>query len=90
MSASPTSGYSPLTVSLGGSISGGNGQYSYEWVFGDGNTQSGSTTSTYISTSHTYSSYGTYYAELEVWSSGGNQFADQQVTITVSPPPLSV
>ncbi|WP_310462794.1 PKD domain-containing protein [Sphaerotilus sp.] len=80
ISATPTSGTVPLTVSFsgagssdpGGSIAGWN------WTFGDG------TSATGVTTSHVYSTAGTYTAQLLVTDNGGLS-ATSAVTVTVGP-----
>ena len=80
ISANPTSGSSPLTVSLDGSGSSDNDGniVSYVWDFGDGNSANGATTS------HTYTQYGTYAASLTVTDDVGATNSTN-VIITVSP-----
>jgi PKD repeat protein len=80
VSATPTSGTAPLTVSFNGS-----GSYdadgsiaSYQWNFGDGTTGSGATAS------HTYSAAGTYTATLTVTDNRGAT-ASKSVVIAVQP-----
>jgi len=80
ISASPTSGTAPLTVSFSGASSTDNvGIVSYYWSFGDGTASSG------ITAAHTYRAYGTYTATLTVRDAAGNPDSDS-LTITVSPP----
>lgn len=85
ISATPTSGTVPLTVSFSGagssdpdgSIAG------WSWTFGDG------TSATGVTTSHVYSTAGTYTAQLQVTDNGGLT-ATRAVTITVGPAPVTM
>jgi len=76
ISAVPTSGIVPLTVSFnGGSSFDADGSIvSYLWNFGDGTTASG------ITTGHTYPSPGNYLARLTVTD---NQGASNSTTVTI-------
>jgi PKD repeat protein len=76
IAAAPTSGTVPLTVSFNGrSSSDPDGSIvSYLWNFGDGTTATGTTTS------HTYSSAGSYVARLTVTD---NQGASSSTTVTL-------
>jgi PKD repeat protein len=76
ISAVPTSGIVPLTVSFnGGSTFDADGSIvSYLWNFGDGTTASG------ITTDHTYFSPGNYLARLTVTD---NQGASNSTTVTI-------
>ena len=80
--ASPLSGNVPLTVSFTVTVSGGSTPYTYSWTFGDGGT------STLESPRHTYSSPGTYVAQVVVTDSLGTTAPDT-VTITATIQPLS-
>ncbi|HVP10078.1 MAG TPA: glycoside hydrolase family 44 protein, partial [Phycisphaerae bacterium] len=79
ISAIPTSGTAPLTVSFSGTGSSDpDGSIaSYAWAFGDGATATGATAS------HTYQTAGTYTAKLTVTDNGGAT-ASTTVTITVA------
>jgi len=82
MSATPTQGNAPLSVSFDGSASydpDGN-IILYEWDFGDGNTASGQAL---LTTDHTYQNPGTYTATLTV-KDNDNATSSANVTITVS------
>ncbi len=86
-SATPTAGYSPLSVnfSSAGSVDPNGGALTYLWTFGDGGT------STSANPSHTYTSGGvtTFTATLTVSDSGGQTSTDR-VAITVgSQPPTA-
>jgi PKD repeat protein len=77
ISASPTSGTAPLTVSFTSYVSGGTGSYSYFWTFGDGGT------STSANTTHTYNTPGTYTVQLTV-KSGFQTAYSNTITIHVT------
>ncbi len=82
ISANPTSGTAPLTVSFSGSGSSDpdGDALTYSWNFGDGQTGNG------LSTSHAYTVAGTYTAVLTVTDGRGGS-ATASSTITVSGPP---
>jgi PKD repeat protein len=82
ISATPTSGTAPLTVTFSGSgSSDSDGSInSYSWVFGDGASASG------VNVTHTYSTAGSYAAKLTVTDNRGAT-ASSTATITVSPDP---
>ena len=81
ISATPTSGTSPLTVSFNGGSSTDNiGIVSHSWSFGDG------TTGTGITTTHAYAA-GTYTATLTVRDAAGNTGINS-LTVTVSVAPV--
>jgi PKD repeat protein len=82
-SANVTSGTVPLAVGFSSSPTGGSGAYSYHWTFGDGGT------STKNDPSHTYSSAGTYAANVTVTDSKGHT-AGATVAISAGPAPLAV
>ena len=65
ISANPTSGEEPLTVAFDGSGSSPSGSITYFWDFDDGESATGSTTS------HAYTSNGTYTASLTVTDNNG-------------------
>jgi PKD repeat protein len=79
LSANPTSGTVPFTVSFSGAgSSDADGSIaSYAWMFGDGSNAAG------VSTSHTYTTAGTYSAMLKVTDNGGAT-ATKSVTISAS------
>ena len=67
MSASPVSGYAPLTVTFDGtsSYSSGGSIFAYNWDFGDGTSGVGA------SVTHTYANYGIFTASLSVTDNHG-------------------
>lgn len=77
LSATPTSGSAPLTVSFTGSASGGLGGYSYQLRFGDG------TSTPAASAAHTYTSAGDFWAVLTV-TDGQAHTAKDSVRISVA------
>jgi glucose/arabinose dehydrogenase len=84
-SATPTSGYSPLTVSFSsdGTLNPAGGPLTYAWDFGDGNA------STTPDPAHTYVTAGvaTFAARLTVTATGGlSSSATVDVTVGSQPP----
>jgi len=79
ISATPTTGSAPLTVSFdgGGSIDSDGSITSYAWSFGDGGTTTGK------SATHTYATAGTYTATLQVTDNLGAT-GTASVTIAVN------
>ena len=75
--ASPASGDAPLSVTFGGSATGGTSPYTYAWAFGDGGT------STAQNPTHNYTAAGTYTATLTVTDSAAATDADTK-TISVT------
>ncbi len=82
-SASLTSGTAPLNVIFTTTPNGGNGTYSYLWNFGDGST------STVQNPTHTYSTSGTFAAQVNVTSAGSTGSSNIQIT-TTSLQPITV
>jgi glucose/arabinose dehydrogenase/predicted phage tail protein len=84
-SASPTEGYSPLTVAFSsvGSTDTGGGTLGYLWAFGDG------TTSTSANPNHTYTANSVtwYTAQLTVTNSAGGTATDVVDVVVGSVPP---
>jgi len=80
LTATPISGTVPLTVNLSASGSSDPDGHivAYQWTFGD------STSGTGAGVSHTYTSVGTFTAQLEVTDNDGLS-ATKDVTITVNP-----
>ncbi len=85
ISASPMSGSAPLAVSFDGSASydPDGSIVSYAWDFGDGATA----TTAAATTSHAYTSGGTFQARLTVTDNSGRTAASPPATITVIGPP---
>ncbi len=83
--ATPSSGTVPLTVSFDASASSDPDGVitSYIWDYGDGNTSSG------VSSAHTYTSTGTFNAQLTVTDNRGSSTSNSTtitVTTSTSPP----
>lgn len=80
LSAAPTQGQAPLTVdfSAAGSSDPDGSIAAYTWIFGDGSSGSGATAS------HTYTSPGSYTAQLRVTDNSG-MTTTRSTTITVDP-----
>jgi cellulose 1,4-beta-cellobiosidase len=81
LSASPTSGTSPLTVNFDASSSSGpdGSILTYEWSFGDGGTGAGETIS------HTYRQPGVYTAQLTAIDANGNMDSTScEITVTAA------
>jgi PKD repeat protein len=76
----PTSGSKPLTVDFNAAVSGGDGNYSYLWYFGDG------ATSTLANPTHVYSTAGTYFAYVVVNDTASHNATSNQVVISVYDP----
>lgn len=83
MSATSSSGTAPLTVTFDGSASSDLGGFitAWTWAFGDGGVGSG------VSTTHVYSTPGTYTATLTV-TDNGNLSNTTSASIVVSAPAL--
>ena len=77
VTANPTTGFVPLTVSFSATPSDGLSPFTYSWTFGDGGTGAGS------STSHAYSSPGSYDVQVIVTDARGRSASDS-VTIDVA------
>lgn len=90
LSATPTSGYAPLSVTLDASAShpplNGGEINGYTFNFGDG---SEAVTQSTPTVTHTYSSAGTYQADVTVSDTGGGTATSSNVTITVNAPAQS-
>lgn len=69
--AEPEDGKPPLSVQLKADISGGSGQRTIKWDFGDG-----SPTSSEVNPTHVYDKAGTYRASVEVGDSTGDSDSD--------------
>lgn len=81
LTATPVTGTAPLVVnfSSAGSADADGTISAIDWTFGDGTSASGATAS------HTYSTAGSYTAQLRVTDNAGLS-ATRSVTITVNPP----
>ena len=79
VTANPNSGQAPLYVSFNGQVTGPARGYSVSWVFGDGDTGSGS------SLGHTYDSTGSYTATATV-TDGLGRTASDSVSVSVTAP----
>jgi glucose/arabinose dehydrogenase len=81
LTASPTTGLAPLTVTFdgSGSVDPEGGPLTYQWNFGDGDSQSTSS----ATIQHQYASNGTYTASLVVRDQTGLLSDPDAVTITV-------
>ena len=69
--AEPDEGAPPLSVQLKADISGGVGERTVKWDFGDGSPPSGE-----VNPTHTYEKAGTYRASVEVSDSSGDSDSD--------------
>lgn len=85
ISATPTSGTVPLSVSFSGAGSSDpdGSIVGWDWTFGDG------TSATGVTTSHVYGTVGTYTAQLRVTDNGGLS-ATRAVTVTVGAAPVAM
>ncbi|MGV8150720.1 MAG: PKD domain-containing protein [Candidatus Woesearchaeota archaeon] len=82
----PQSGYIPLETTLAVDAIGGSGTYtSYQWMFGDYETQ----TTTYNSIMHTYESQGIYIPQVRVTDNLGNAGIISCPIITVLYTPIT-
>lgn len=78
-SATPVSGYAPLSTTFTSVVSGGTTPYTYAWTFGDGGT------STLANPQHSYTSTGTYTVNLLVNDTASHsQTVQKSAYITVS------
>jgi len=85
-SATPTSGYAPLSVvfSASGTSDADNDPLSYHWMFGDGTEGNGFTAS------HLYTANGSYVATLQVNDTHVTREAKVTVTVGSLPPTASL
>jgi PKD repeat protein len=83
MSATPSSGTAPLTVTFDGAASTDLGGFvtSWAWAFGDG------TTGTGVSTTHVYVTPGTYTATLTVTDNGHATGTTSKSIVVIAPAP---
>jgi len=84
--ASPYAGYAPLTVTFNASWSGGTPPYTVAVSYGDGYSDTKTTSSTSESFTHTYSKAGTFTATVRVRDSRGQE-ASSITEVEVRPPP---
>ena len=77
-SAGTSNGDAPLTVNFTSALNGGLAPYSYAWSFGDGGS------STIQSPSHTYTTAGTYNANLTVTDANGATARARALSISVN------
>lgn len=77
--ASVTSGTAPLTVSFTATVSQGLGPFTYSWTMGDGTSAAGSTVS------HTYSTAGSYDAQIVVTDSRDRSSSNTVIISVASP-----
>jgi PKD repeat protein len=91
ISASPSTGQTPLEVTFTATISGESPPYSLEWNFGDGTEETQSTDSNTAQISHTYDTAGTYQVWIVVTSGdvegAGTQTVQVSIGMSVSSPP---
>jgi PKD repeat protein len=79
-----TEGIGPLSVGFTATASGGDGNYTYTWHFGDGSLfVDGSTPSI---ASHTYSTPGIYYARVIVTDASSHTITGQDIAVHVYSP----
>jgi len=81
--ASPASGFLPLTVSFRAYVSGGVAPYVFLWGFGDG------TTSAEPEPTHTYRVAGSYQVVVTIWDSRGRAVSETIRVGANEPPPRS-
>ena len=81
VTARPSAGPAPVTVNFTSSVENNNGTMTYLWNFGDGST------STEANANHTYSSPGTYNANLTVTDGSARTAVspNSRITVTQSP-----
>ncbi len=88
VTASPTSGETPVLVSFSTAVSGGAGTYNFTWIFGDGNQ------SAFASPTHNYTKVGTFHPSVWVNDSSGQSVTTTLTVIvsahTIVPPPPPV
>ena len=89
VSSDVASGAAPLNVDFSATVSDPEGDpMTYTWIFGDGNTASGSVVGGMADVSHTYATDGTYQAFVEI-SDAGQTVISEFVTIQVGAPNAS-
>lgn len=94
LSASPTSGSAPFTVAFSGTISGGSAPYTLSWNYGDGSSESVSSTTATFSKTHNFTTTGSFETLLTVSDSTSSASASTRIAsaieITSSGPVNSV
>lgn len=86
ISASPSSGHSPLSVTFTAAASDSDGYIStYEWDY-DGDGIYDANTGAVSSTTHTYTNVGTFSARVRVTDNGGASAVSGGATVTVTSP----
>jgi len=84
ITASPTSGTAPLTVTMSAAVAGGDAPLSYEWDFGDG-----ATTDDVLNATHTYSTPGDYTITFTVTDNDGDRSSDtEQISVGSNSEPV--
>ncbi len=79
LSANPTSGVAPLSVTFTSTVRDGFGPYTYAWTFGDGGTSSAA------NPTHVYSSAGTFTATVVVTDSLSTQRSGTTTVTVIAP-----
>ncbi len=80
VATSPVTGTTPLTVDFSATPTGGDGNYTVRWDFGDGNTAAG------LTASHTYNAAGVFSVTATVTDGQNNTATSTVIRITVFGP----